>query len=157
MGDEFEARLLGAWSLISWKIFSSDNPEPSEPFGANPEGLLQYTGDGWMSAAIASTGRSALPAGTSPRRMGPELLADAWRSYFHYAGRWRIEGDNVIHSVTQSLNPNMVGTEQVRHMHFEESTLTLTGIENAGQQTRRHVLRWQRAEPSAGSPAENRN
>ena len=77
--------------------------------------------------------------------MPPELLVNSYRSYFHYAGHWRIEGESVIHCVTLSLNPNMVGTEQVRHMHFSGSELTLTGIENIGRQQRRHVLLWQRA------------
>jgi hypothetical protein len=138
--------LPGAWLLISWQIFDEKGPAFSEPFGPHPKGLLQYTAEGWMSAAIGRADRPALPAGISPRRMSPALLADAWLSYFHYAGRWRIEGDCVIHSVTQSLNPNMVGTEQVRHMHFDRAKLTLTGFENVGQQNRRHVLRWQRAE-----------
>lgn len=147
------ARLPGAWLLISWQIFDEKGAAISEPFGPHPNGLLQYTADGWMSAAIGRADRLALPAGISPKRMSPEILADAWLSYFHYAGRWRIEADCVIHSVTQSLNPNMAGTEQVRHMLFNEATLTLTGFENVGQQNRRHVLRWQRAEAPKGNPA----
>ncbi len=138
-------RLVGAWSLVSWRIHGAEDVLLSEPFGPDPRGLLQYTADHWMSAAIGFAHRPLLPAGTSPRRMPPEVLAEAWRSYFHYAGRWRIEGDTVIHSVELSLNPNMVGTEQVRYMQFEGSTLTLTGIENVGEHPRRHVLLWQRA------------
>jgi hypothetical protein len=139
-------RLVGAWSLISWQIFGDTDLLLSEPYGSRPAGLLQYTADGWMSASISHAERPALPVGISPRRISAELLADAWRSYFHYAGRWRIEADCVIHSVTQSLNPNMVGTEQVRHMHFGPATLTLTGMENVGQNNRRHELLWHRAD-----------
>ncbi|HET6565683.1 MAG TPA: lipocalin-like domain-containing protein [Xanthomonadales bacterium] len=141
------ARLPGAWLLVSWQVFSEGQPEPAEPFGPNPKGLLQYTEDGWMNASICNADRPGLPGGTSPRKMPAEVLADAWRSYFNYAGRWRIEDDCVIHNVSLSLNPNMVGTEQIRRMRFTESTLTLTGIENVGQQQRRHVLLWQRALP----------
>jgi hypothetical protein len=144
-------RLVGAWSLVSWRIFGADDALLSEPFGPHPRGLLQYTADHWMSAAIGFADRPLLPAGTSPRRMPPEILAEAWRNYFHYAGRWRIVDDSVIHSVELSLNPNMVGTEQVRHMQFDGSTLTLTGTENVGEHPRRHLLLWQKAR----SPAEN--
>jgi len=139
------SRLPGAWTLLSWKVYGPEGVLLSEPFGSHPVGLLQYTADGWMSAAIGNSNRPLLAAGTSPRRMPPERLADAYLSYFHYAGRWRIEGDAVIHSVTLSLNPNMVGTEQVRQMDFAGDRLTLTGIEPLAQGERRHVLLWQRA------------
>jgi hypothetical protein len=145
-----DERLVGAWTLLSWQIFGTDQATFTEPFGAHPVGLLLYTADGWMSAAIGSAGRPLHPAGISPRRMKADQLADSWRSYFHYAGRWRIEGDDVIHSVTLSLNPNMVGSEQIRRMDFAGRQLTLTGIEHAGQQ-RRHVLVWQRASQTANN------
>jgi len=147
MSQEFPAqgRLVGAWALVSWQIFGADDSSFTEPFGADPRGLLQYTADGCMSAVVCRSKRAGLPQGVSPRRMEPELLADCYRSYFHYAGRWHIEGDSVIHSVELGLNPNMVGTRQVRRMHFDGQTLTLTGIESLGLQQRRHVLLWQRA------------
>ncbi len=137
--------LMGAWALISWQIFSAEEALFTEPFGAEPHGLLQYTADGCMSAVVCRSKRAELPPGVSPRRMEAELLANCYRSYFHYAGRWHIEGDSVIHSVELGLNPNMVGTRQVRQMHFDGDTLSLTGIESFGAQQRRHVLLWQRA------------
>jgi hypothetical protein len=137
--------LLGAWQLLSWRIYSVEHLPASEPFGPQPVGLLQYTADGWMSAAIGSRQRPLHPAGVSPRRLSPETLADSYRNYFHYAGTWRLEGDSVVHSVKLSLNPNMCGSEQVRHVSLMEPNLTLTGIEPLGQQQRRHVLLWQRA------------
>jgi len=142
--SEAGSRLVGAWKLLSWQIFGADPGKITEPFGAEPIGLLQYTPDGWMSAAIGRNDRSPLPTGVSPRKMQPELLADAYRTFFHYAGRWRIQGDAVIHSVELSLNPNLVGTDQVRQMTFGEARLTLSGIEPVGDTERRHVLHWQR-------------
>jgi Lipocalin-like domain len=140
-------RLVGAWSLVSWQIFDDNNAGFTEPFGADPHGMLQYTDDGCMSAVVCRSERASLPPGISPRRMDPAQLADCYRSYFHYAGRWHIEGDSVIHSVEFGLNPNMVGTRQVRQMNFAGNTLTLTGIEILGPQQRRHVLLWQRVKP----------
>jgi len=151
------SHLVGAWTLLGWQIFSEAATPATEPFGPTPQGLLQYTADGWMSAAVCRAQRAALPAGISPRKMEAGLLADAWRSYFHYAGRWEIVGDSVIHHVRLSLNPAMVGSDQVRHMTFggtlAEPTLTLTGIEHINEHInglqRRHVLRWQRATDDA--------
>lgn len=138
-------RLPGAWKLLSWQIFGSEPDSITEPFGSKPVGLLQYTPDGWMSAAICRPDRPLLPTGIGPKHMAAEPLADSWRSYFHYAGRWRIEGDVVIHSVELSLNPALVNTDQVRQMQFGEGRLTLSGIEMVGQKQRKHVLHWQRA------------
>lgn len=154
-------QLIGAWQLISWQIYGEGNMPATEPFGPQPMGLLQYTSDDWMSAAICKALRPSHPAGISPRRMDPDLLVSSYRSYFHYAGHWRVEGDHVIHSIVLSLNPNMVGSEQVRHMTFATQTstpvatqtLTLTGIEALGQQQRRHVLLWQRASKPDLNPA----
>ncbi len=141
------SRLVGARNLVSWQIFSAEDGSFTEPFGSDPHGLLQYTADGCMSAVVCRSERTGLAQGISPRRMAPELLAACYRSYFHYAGRWHIEGDSVIHSVEFGLNPNMVGTRQVRQMSFAGNTLTLTGIETLGLQQRRHVLVWQPVKP----------
>jgi hypothetical protein len=147
-----DARLIGAWNLVSWQIFSQNSSSASEPFGPTPVGLLQYSENGWMSAAVSFPDRVNHPAGVSPRRMQPDLLANSYRSYFHYAGLWHIDGDCVIHSVRLSLNPNMIGSEQVRQMTFDAETLTLQGQEAVGPQQRRHVLLWQRATSESTSP-----
>ena len=140
------ARLVGAWNLLSWQIFDDATLPAAEPFGPSPVGLLQYSDNGWMSAAVSFPNRTSHPAGISPRRMQADLLADSYRSYFHYAGHWRIEDDCVIHTVRLSLNPNMIGSEQVRRMSFGAGTLTLEGIESFGKKHRRHELLWRRAE-----------
>ena len=74
-----------------------------------------------------------------------ERVAEAFRSYFHYAGVYRVEGDAVVHSVRLSLNPNFNGTEQVRRMQLDDQVLTLRGEDHAGDTLRRHELVWQRA------------
>ena len=54
--------LHGTWQLESWTIGYSDREDFTYPFGENPEGLLLYTGDGWMSASICRSGRPRLPS-----------------------------------------------------------------------------------------------
>ena len=76
------------------------------------------------------------------RRIDASLLAAAYRDYFHYAGRYRIQGNDVTHYVTQSLNPNFVGTEQLRHIELDGSTLVLSGRDEAAGETRFHQLVW---------------
>jgi hypothetical protein len=138
--------MIGAWQLQSWLIHYQDKRGPGTPFGTQPSGLLLYSPDGWMSATVHRPDRQPLPTDRSPRDLDSGLVAQAYWSYFHYAGPWRIEGDKVIHSVQHSLNPAMVGTEQVRQMLLEGPILTLSGIETIRQGSRRHELVWRRTE-----------
>jgi hypothetical protein len=75
-----------------------------------------------------------------------EELKDAFTSYFSYAGRWRVDGEDVVHDVLWALNPAMAGTEQRRQMTFAgEHELTLSAEEiDARGRTRRHRIRWRR-------------
>ena len=140
-----QEKFIGGWQLLSWEIRYSDNDRVSQPFGANPQGLIMYTPDGYMNAVIARADRAQFPADQSIKSLSPATLAEAYSDYFQYAGRYRIEGDKVIHSVQMSLNPNFVGSEQIRGFKFDGERLTLTGQDQVGEQTRMHSLCWQRA------------
>ncbi len=144
--------LVGAWTLESWTIGYADREEMSQPFGEDPQGLLIYSADGWMSAAVCRAGRPPLPEGTTPRSVPNELQAAAYASYFHYCGRFRVQDNDVIHYVTQSLNPNFPGTEQLRHAELDGRTLVLSGKDRLGSRERFHSLVWHRvpADDDAG-------
>lgn len=137
--------LLGAWTLCAWRIHRPGRDRPSLPFGPEPQGLLIYSADGWMSATVCRAGRPVFPEGASPRTLEDDVLADAFRSAFHYAGPWRIEDGDIIHTVRYSLNPSMVGTEQRRTPRLDGDRLTLLGVEPLPSGLRRHELEWRRA------------
>lgn len=137
-----KADLAGSWQLESWTIGYSDRDEFDYPFGENPHGLLIYSEDGWMSASISREDRGRFPDDTSPRSQPDAALAQAYNSYFHYAGRFQVEGGDVIHYVTQSLNPNFPGTQQLRHAERDGHTLVLSGKDQVGEVTRFHSLVW---------------
>ena len=139
------AKFIGSWRLKSWLITNSINDHQTEPFGTDPNGLIQYTVNGWMSAAVCRNQRQRFEPAIPLRKQNEQTLAQAYKSYFHYAGPWRLEGDTVIHSVEMSLNPNMVGTEQYRRFVFDGDRLTLSGEEPIGDSIRYHSLQWQRA------------
>ena len=136
--------LTGAWRLQSWTIEYPDTGRHSKPFGSNPEGIIVYSAAGWMTAAIARGQRDPLPADQALRELPAEQLAEAYTSYFHYAGPYYIKGSTVFHSVAMSLNPNMVGTEQVREIKLQGDSLELRGIESIEGRSRNHSLLWQR-------------
>jgi hypothetical protein len=137
-------QLSGTWELESWTIGYSDRDDFSYPYGEDPEGLLLYTEDGWVSASICRAGRAQLPDDVSFRGLPEAARAAAFSSYFHYAGRYRVLEGDVIHTVTQSLNPNMAGTEQLRHAELDGQTLVLSGKDQVGNTTRFHSLVWHR-------------
>lgn len=137
-----QSDILGAWQLESWTIGYSDRDDFTNPFGDEPSGLLMYTSDGWMSAAICAPDRTPLPEDIPYMKLPEAVKSEAFSSYFHYAGRFRIVDGDVIHYVTHSLNPNMVGTEQLRHAELDGHTLVLSGQDTIGEIQRFHSLVW---------------
>ena len=134
--------LIGTWTLESWTIGYSDRDEFSYPYGEDPQGVLIYGTDGWMSVCVARRERDRLPQDVSFRKLPDSLKAEAFSSYFHYAGRYRVVEGDVVHYVSQSLNPNFPGTEQLRHAQLDGQTLVLSGKDQVGGVTRFHSLVW---------------
>lgn len=136
--------LQGSWHLAEWKTVLEDGPV-LHPYGADATGLLVYAADGGMSACISRPNRPRWSSGTPRTAPESERLA-AFDSYFHYAGRWRLEDRGgvpfVIHAVTHALNPDFVGSEQVRQVDLQGDRLVLSAREG----NRLHSLAWRRAD-----------
>ena len=144
--------LLGTWHLVRWEITYGDGRAPSLPFGADATGLICYTSDGSMNACIARAGRIRLSSDSVRSAPVAERLA-AFESFFQYAGPYQIQGatgrQQVVHTVTHSLNPNFVGTQQVRNMSFAaDGQLTLSASDTVPGTTtaRHHSLVWRRGD-----------
>lgn len=142
--------LIGTWHLVRWDISYGDGRPASLPFGVEATGLILYSGDGTMSACIARGARPRLSSHSMRSAPEAERLA-AFESYFQYAGPYAIRGDpgrqQVVHTVSHALNPNFVGTEQVRDMTFaDDGTLTLSASDTVPGTTvaRHHRLVWRR-------------
>jgi len=146
--------LLGTWHLVRWDITYGDGRKPSLPFGAQATGMIMYSTDGHMNACIARAGR--VPLSSESVRSAPEAerLA-AFESYFQYAGPYaiRTEGGRrqVVHTVTHALNPNFVGTRQIRNMEFSSDgvqlTLSASDTVPGTDVARHHRLVWSREAP----------
>lgn len=74
-----------------------------------------------------------------------EAKAAAYDSYLSYAGRWRVDGDEVVHDVELALVPEVVGQEQRRRARMEGEELVLTYGVPARHGVARFELRWRRA------------
>lgn len=139
--SDIATALVGTWTLTAWTLSDADGER--SPYGADPAGLLVYAPDGGMAAVVSERRRPLLPT-PSPRRAPAEALASAYLGSFSYAGRWRVEGGEVVHAVEVAQNPALVGTEQRRTVLLDGAALALVAQESAGGATRTHTLRWRR-------------
>ena len=131
--------LIGVWRLVSFEA-DDENDDVVHPFGEPPDGRLVYTSDGIMSAHLGAADRPPF------RRMGDnagERALAAMKTHFSYAGRWRLEGDRVIHDVDMSISPDWVGAEKVRTVAFDGADMILTDHDPGGR-LKVGRLRWRR-------------
>ncbi len=136
-----DARLVGTWALERFTL-ALPNGHVIEPLGSAPIGRLVYTEAGFMSAHLMPD--ESVPDGGAARV-----------ATLGYCGRWRVEGDRVLHEVEISSRPGMTGTTQVRPMAFEGETLVLTSERaraGAGEDVPIGVgtLRWRRIDGPVG-------
>lgn len=140
-----EDDLVGVWRLMGFEAVTSDG-ETLKPYGETPEGRLVYTEGGVMSAHL---GAGDLPPFAELGETNAERALAALRGHHSYSGRWRVEGDKVIHDVDISISPDWVGTEKVRRIEFDGDELILTeeALEpRLGRKTGVGRLRWRREE-----------
>ena len=144
--------LVGAWTFADWTI-ASDDGRISRPFQPNPSGVIVYSADGIMSATIQAGNRHRFSSDNIRKQPVAEKAA-AFDGCFHYAGTWSIYGQSVIHAVSMAVNPNMVGTEQVRRVALDGDVLVLSAEEllEDGRGTRHHALTWRRHRSPLGRP-----
>ena len=133
--------LLGSWSLVRIELLDpADNGPP--PYGGKPEGLLHYLPDGRMVAIIHQAGRAHIPGG---RKGGTDAeWKRAARSFTAYAGPYEIKADHIVHHVEFNAFPNDVGTDYIRHAHFEDGMLVLETPLDPGPDQRAMRLFWKR-------------
>ena len=116
---------IGTWRMRSW-VIRDDQGRETQPLGPDATGLLTYTADGYMFAALMAPGRKR-HAIDDPMGGTPDEAQASMASYHTYCGRYRLEGAGVIvHAVEMSALPNMVGTEQRRFYRFADARLVLT-------------------------------
>lgn len=141
--------IVGVWTLISFER-RSGNGEVSHPFGPSPVGRLIYDQSGYMSAALMASDRPAL--GMPPENvkgMRPSIQSirvihrvfTAAMLHSSYCGRYRLEGDTIVHQIEVSSLPDWTGTELRRRAAFENGQLALSFADAQGAQM---TLRWKR-------------
>jgi hypothetical protein len=76
-----------------------------------------------MAVMVSYSERKPLPA--DPFLATIEERAEAFTTFFGYAGRYTLSGDNVIHHAEISSLQNFVGADLVRLIKFQGDRITL--------------------------------
>ena len=117
-------KLVGVWKLVSASSTTSTGERSETPYGPSPVGYLTYTGDGWVTALISYDGRKPLSSGAAGLALQEEQ-AEAFRTFFAYAGRYTLNGDKVTHHVEISSIQNYVSRDLVRNVKFQGDQIIL--------------------------------
>jgi hypothetical protein len=114
-------QLVGAWKLVSASSTTSSGERNETPYGPHPLGFLTYMADGRITALISYGGRKSLSGPVAPL----EEQAEAFKTFFAYAGRYILSGDKVTHHIEISSIQNYVGRDLVRIVKFQGDQITL--------------------------------
>ena len=119
-------KLIGTWRLVSWDRIE-DGGKRIPALGPGADGLITYTTDGFMFGMLMAPNRKQF-AGTDPFGGTAEECGQAMSTALAYCGRYRIDGDCVVHTVEMSMYPNWVGTEQRRAYRFDGDRVVLRTV-----------------------------
>jgi hypothetical protein len=151
MAEGLRERLIGAWKLVSYRENPVDGSQPFEPLGPDPQGIIMYTPDGYMSAQLAKPDRPHFTSGDWFAGSPEDYIAEA-STYIAYTGPFHVDDDKqtLTHSMFVSLFPDWTGQTQPRRveLHGDELHLgSVSPLQSAGR-TVQSVLSWRRAEPN---------
>ncbi len=136
-----ESSLHGFWRLLSFLELDASGAW-FHAMGASAHGGIGYWPGGRMQVLIAGEGRPRL-RGEWAQVPAADKAACLDRMVA-YAGEYRVEGERVLHRVTECWIPNWEGRELVRAISFPvPGQLQLDTVSSAVTQ---RVL-WQRADP----------
>ncbi len=120
--------LLGAWKLASAEFRHNDGTIV-EYLGRDPDGMLVYTADGFMSVHLMRRDR---PRFSTNDRLGGtmEQIKSAFQGYHGYYGTFPVNEDeqSVTHHLQGASFPNWVGVDQKRFLQLSSGELTLRTI-----------------------------
>jgi hypothetical protein len=138
-----QARLVGAWTLVSYEVEQQATGARQPVLGQHPSGSIVFTPEGRMMVVLTAEGRK--PPTTDQDRA--ELL----KSLVAYTGLYRLEGQKWVTSVDVSANPAWVGGEQTRFFKFDgdrlqESTGWMSWPLHPDMGAVRFILTWECAQ-----------
>ncbi len=120
--------IVGTWTLQSFSDLDVETKAVSHPMGDRPKATVIYTADGHVATIFTATGRAA-PAG--PRPTDPEAV-QLFRTMVAFAGRYEVNGCELIYDPEIAWNEAWNGTRQVRTFDLSGDLLKITWAPAAG-------------------------
>lgn len=118
--------VVGTWRLVTATRKIVDTGETVDAYGGpKPSGWLNYDKDGRMMVICAYEGRERPIAND---KMTDEDRVKLHKSFFAYAGTYKIDGNKVTHNIDTSWNEAWTGTAQVRDVEYKDNVVTLTTV-----------------------------
>lgn len=147
-----DPRFVGAWRLVSVETIRPSGEIIFPFYGRHPEGLLQYSANGWMSVEIVSDPAPARPSSDSREAFlaaPPDEKVAAANGFYGYWGTWDVDeaASTIRHHIAQSFYPAERGETGVRHFAFEGNRLTLTAKTHEMGEDHERRLVWERLPP----------
>jgi hypothetical protein len=134
------------WTLRKYSEVR-DGAAAHYPFGEDPDGLLIYTPDGFVSAALMARGRPNLK-GDGFTNGTPDQYTAAGEGFIGYTGRYDVDETKfaVTHRPAVAFAPNMIGSIQRRLVDLQGDVLVLTAehMQAAVSPPTRSQLEWVR-------------
>jgi hypothetical protein len=138
--------LIGVWRLRQYSDVTEGTPA-IYPFGQDPEGLLIYTPEGFVSALLMARGRPNL-SGNGFTEGTPDQYTSAGKSFIGYTGRYDVDESKLVvtHRPTVAFAPNMIGSIQQRLVDLQGDVLVLTAehVQATGLPVPKSRLEWVR-------------
>ena len=106
MAQGLRERLIGAWKLVSYVEKPIDGSAPFYPMGEEPQGIIMYTPDGYMSAQLMHPGRPKFASGDWFRGSEQEIKEEAL-GYIAYSGPFHTDEEK--QTLTQADRPTDTG------------------------------------------------
>ena len=116
--------VVGTWHLVSAKRVILDTNESMDAYGGSqPNGWLNFGSDGRVMVMISHHGRQK-PA--IPEKISDEERIKLHKSFFGYAGTYKIDGKTISNNIDTSWNEAWTGTTQIRDVEFKDGKLVYT-------------------------------
>lgn len=135
--------LVGAWRELGRDFVNGDGSiKPDIPRTSQ----IMYTPDGFMGVVNTPAKRARVGEASNPMSLDGLSAAEraaAAEGVVAYTGRYEMKGDVVQHTIYSALNPNLVGTTQLRRVTLQGDDLTLATLPDAKGNYFR--IRWRRA------------
>lgn len=113
--------IVGTWSLQSFAEQDVKTNALSYPMGERPKATVIYTASGHVATIFTGTGRST-PAG--PRATDMEAV-QLFRTMVAFAGRYELDGSELIYYPEITWNEAWNGTRQTRYFEISDGLLKI--------------------------------